>query len=364
MALLDSPRASACNPMFGFYVYPQASRLSRECPREVNVVAPSTPAPIDLNATSMAGGSSSLGARKRALQMPANVMLGARNLFDEMPSVGDEDYMQNLIFEGGAPAAGYDPDETQSRDDRGAFTPSTFDQDQAAFIRDQVGMDLDGFPLDHEFPEDYGQEHFKLWRHSRSNTMASASTSPIALGSSKTRRSSRRNMPPSSRVGKQAVEEVGDDENARPQGKTSSKKEDKRDAASNALIASVEGMMSKKGSREEERWRYKQEQMNAFMEIQGRRLEMKAEKQAKMLEMEAKKQVKMLEIEAANAKTKAKEVAFASTMTGLKIMMVDLNTVSSRKRSWFEKMQANMLKFDEEWSMNVGLFFMPAGLLA
>ncbi|KAI5007875.1 hypothetical protein ZWY2020_008923 [Hordeum vulgare] len=25
-------------------------------------------------------------------------------------------------------------------------------------MRDQVGLDLDGFPLDHEFPEDYGLE--------------------------------------------------------------------------------------------------------------------------------------------------------------------------------------------------------------
>ncbi|KAE8800618.1 Eyes absent-like protein 4 [Hordeum vulgare] len=79
-----------------------------------------------------------------------------------MPAAGDKDYMQNLIFEDGAPAAGYDPDETQSQDGRGAgrgaFTPSTFDQDQAAFMCDQVGMDLDGFPLDHEFPKDYGQE--------------------------------------------------------------------------------------------------------------------------------------------------------------------------------------------------------------
>ncbi|XBH55237.1 hypothetical protein VPH35_077363 [Triticum aestivum] len=25
-------------------------------------------------------------------------------------------------------------------------------------MHDQVGLDLDGFPLDHEFPEDYGQE--------------------------------------------------------------------------------------------------------------------------------------------------------------------------------------------------------------
>ena len=88
--------------------------------------------------------------------------------------------------------------------------------------------------------------------------------------------------------------------------------------------------------------------MDAFMEIQRRRLEMDAEKQAKMFELEAEKQAKMLEIEAANAKTKAKEVALASMMTGVEIMKVDLNTVSPRKRPWFEKMKADMLKFDDE----------------
>ncbi|KAE8767555.1 Eyes absent-like protein 4 [Hordeum vulgare] len=62
--------------------------------------------------------------------MPADMLLGARNVFDGMPAAGGEDYLQNLIFEG----------------------------DQAAFMHDQVGMDLDGFPLDHEFLEDYRQE--------------------------------------------------------------------------------------------------------------------------------------------------------------------------------------------------------------
>ena len=57
---------------------------------------------------------------------------------------------------------------------------------------------------------------------------------------------------------------------------------------------------------------------------------------------------RQLEIEATNAKTKAKEVALASMMTGMEIMKVDLNTVSPRKRPWFEKMQADMLKFDNE----------------
>ncbi|KAE8794224.1 DNA repair protein rhp54 [Hordeum vulgare] len=127
---------------------------------EVSVVASSTLAPvsIDLNATPVAGGSSSGDARKRVRKMLADVLSGAHNVFDGMSAAGDEDYMHNLIFEGGASSVRYDPDETQSQDGRGASTPSTFDQDQATFMRDQVGMDVDDFPLDHEFPEDYGQE--------------------------------------------------------------------------------------------------------------------------------------------------------------------------------------------------------------
>ncbi|KAE8806218.1 Lectin-domain containing receptor kinase A4.3 [Hordeum vulgare] len=88
----------------------------------------------------------------------ADMLSGAGNLFDEMPAAGDEDYMHNFISEGDAPAARYDPNEPQSQDGRRAFTPSTFDQDQTAFMRDPVDMDLDVFPLDHEFLEDYGQE--------------------------------------------------------------------------------------------------------------------------------------------------------------------------------------------------------------
>ncbi|KAE8805652.1 Protein UXT-like protein [Hordeum vulgare] len=85
-----------------------------------------------------------------------------------------------------------------------------------------------------------------------------------------------------------------------------------------------------------------------------------------MLEMEAEKQAKMLEIKAASAKTKAKEVALPSMMTGVEIMKVDLNTVSPRKRSWFEKMQTDMFKFDDERSMSTSVIFfcMPTSVLA
>ena len=116
---------------------------------------------IDLNATPVAGGSSSGGARKHAREMPADMLPGARNLFDGMPAADEDEtagrFMESIIFEGGTAAAGgaagagYNPEETQSQDGRGAFTPSTIDQDQVAFMHDQVGLDWDGFPLDHEF---------------------------------------------------------------------------------------------------------------------------------------------------------------------------------------------------------------------
>ena len=67
-----------------------------------------------------------------------------------------------------------------------------------------------------------------------------------------------------------------------------------------------------------------------------------------MFELVAEKQAKMLEIEAANAKTKAKEVALASMMTGVEIMKVGLNALSPRMWPWFEKMQADLLKFNDE----------------
>ncbi|KAE8778487.1 C2 domain-containing protein [Hordeum vulgare] len=148
------------------------------------------------------------------------------------------------------------------------------------------------------------------------------------------------------------------------EGETNSKKEDKRDVTSIALITTVEGMIIN-DSRKEKRRQEREEQINAFLEIQRRRLDMETEKQARMLEMEAEKQAKMIEIEAANAKTKAKEVALASMMTGVEIMKVDLNTVSPRKRPWFEKMQADMqVRRGVIYGGERHLFWMPARVLS
>ncbi|KAE8806982.1 putative serine/threonine-protein kinase [Hordeum vulgare] len=126
MMLPESPRVSCTQSILGFHVYRQGNRFSRECLPEVSIVAPSTTAPvtIDLNTVSVAGGSSSGGMRKCEREMPTDMLTKARNLFDEMPSAVDDDtanrFLENMIFE------------------------------------DQIG--LDDFPLDHEFPEDYGLE--------------------------------------------------------------------------------------------------------------------------------------------------------------------------------------------------------------
>ncbi|KAE8798712.1 hypothetical protein D1007_25889 [Hordeum vulgare] len=317
--LPDSPGASVFNLVPGFHVYQQASGLSGECSSEVSMVVPFTPATIDLNATPMAAGSSAGGVRKRAWQTPTGKLSDARNLFDGMPAAGDDDYMQNMIFEGGAQAAGFDPDETQSQDDRG------YNEDQATFMHDQVDLDLDGFLLDHEFPEDYGLKEedecdieakplfedelanqadgtASKRKSKRTKAYTAARTSFFTsvgetLGKNP-RRTPNKSIQPfgfvftafqaleafkvqhngkcfnlshcfrvikdeekfkaqhaglKSRGGKQVVDEVGDGEKARPRGKTNSKKEDKRDAASIVLIATVEGMIIKKGSREEKR---------------------------------------------------------------------------------------------------------------
>ncbi|KAE8821181.1 DNA repair protein rhp54 [Hordeum vulgare] len=157
-------------PILGCHVYPQGTRFSGECSPEVSIVSPSTPTPvtINLNATSVAGGSSFRGTRKCWRDMPANMLTGARNLFDRMPAAVDDHmakcFLENMIFEGGAPIAGgysvaaYDPDETQSQDVRAPFMQATNDPHgmHDAFMQDQVG--LDDFSLDHEFPEGYGLE--------------------------------------------------------------------------------------------------------------------------------------------------------------------------------------------------------------
>lgn len=110
MMLPESLRASCTQQLPGFRVYPQGNHFFWECSPEVSNVAPSMPAPvtINLNAAPVAGGSSSGGMRRRQREMPADMLTGARKLFDGMPAAVDDDtanrFLENIIFEG-APTA-------------------------------------------------------------------------------------------------------------------------------------------------------------------------------------------------------------------------------------------------------------------
>jgi hypothetical protein len=153
-----------------------------------------------------------------------------------------------------------------------------------------------------------------------------------------------------------------------PRGKTNSKMDDKRDAASYALHETLHetlhGMMSQKEVRDEKKRQGKEEQMKQYMELQTKKLEMKeAAKKRKINMGEASRQRQLdmkeaarqrqldieaanaaarqrqLDIEATNAATKAKEVA-------LSIMSVDLSKMSEKTRSWFEARQNEMFDAD------------------
>ena len=143
----------------------------------------------------------------------------------------------------------------------------------------------------------------------------------------------------------------GDDEALkRPRGKTNSKVDDIRDASSMALHDTLHGMMSQKNVRDEKKRQSKDEQMNQYLELQRKKLEMEeAAKRRKIdmeeaarqrqLDMEEAARQRQLDIEATNAATKAKEVALA-------IMSVDLTKMSEKTRAWFEARQKEMLDAD------------------
>ncbi|KAE8808734.1 DNA repair protein rhp54 [Hordeum vulgare] len=103
------------------------------------------------------------GLRKRPWEPPADMLLGACNLFKRMPTTNDDTtnrfIIENIIFEGVAGAAPFDPEETQSQDGRIPFMADTFDHGgmDDPFVQGQDGIGST-FPVDHEFPKDYGLE--------------------------------------------------------------------------------------------------------------------------------------------------------------------------------------------------------------
>ncbi|KAE8796496.1 Serine/threonine-protein kinase mph1 [Hordeum vulgare] len=139
----------------------------------------------------------------------------------------------------------------------------------------------------------------------------------------------------------------------RPRGKTNSKVDDIRDAASMALHDTLHGMMSQKDMRDEMKRQSKDEQMKQYLELQRKKLEMEEAAKKRKIDLEEAARQRQLDIEAANvearkgqldieatnAATKSKEVALA-------IMSVDLTKMSEKTRSWFEARQKEMFDAD------------------
>ncbi|KAE8788613.1 ABC transporter C family member 3 [Hordeum vulgare] len=128
----------------------------------------------------------------------------------------------------------------------------------------------------------------------------------------------------------------------RPRGKTNSKVDDIRDAASMALHETLYGVISQKDMRDEKKRQSKDEQMEQYLELQRKKLEMEevAKKKIDLKEAARQRQLdieaanveamkRQLHIEATSAATKVKEVALA-------IMSVDLTKMNHKTGSWFE----------------------------
>ncbi|KAE8807990.1 Serine/threonine-protein kinase mph1 [Hordeum vulgare] len=129
----------------------------------------------------------------------------------------------------------------------------------------------------------------------------------------------------------------------RSSGKTNSKVDDKRGAASYALHETLHDMMSQKEVRDKKKRQRKEEQMNQYMDLQTNKLEMEEAAKKRKIDMEEAAMQRQLDIEAANtaarqrqlniedanAATKAKEVA-------LLIMSVDLTKMREKTRRWLE----------------------------
>ena len=112
--------------------------------------------------------------------------------------------------------------------------------------------------------------------------------------------------------------------------------DDKHDAVTLALEEIMKGLMNQKEAREEWKRQEKEEQMNTYIEIQKKKLEIKENIQKKKVE-----------IEASIAKTKANEVKLVWILKEVEIMTVDSSNVSPRKGAWFKKKQKEMPEIDE-----------------
>ncbi|KAE8810455.1 putative DBINO protein [Hordeum vulgare] len=99
----------------------------------------------------------------------------------------------------------------------------------------------------------------------------------------------------------------------RPRGKTNSKVDDIRDAASMALHETLHGMMSQKDTGDEKKRQSKDEQMKQYLELQRKKLEMEEAAKKRKIELEEAAQQRQLDIEAANVEARKRQLDIEAT---------------------------------------------------
>ncbi|KAE8812053.1 Serine/threonine-protein kinase mph1 [Hordeum vulgare] len=279
-------------------------------------------------------------------------------------------FMEDVIYKGGHVPA-YDPDETQSHDGRAQFVADEEADEHADYDHgdswhgdddiycegdgdeDEVkDIDISGEPL---FIDELTQrvEAQKKKKSIRTGSYGQDEDKLICNSWMEISQDPRTGA----KRGKKTTKftEGGDGEALkRPRGKTNSKVDDIRDAASMALHETLHGMMSQKDMRDEKKRQSKDEQMKQYLELQRKKLEMEEAAKKRKIDLEEAARQRQLDIEAANvearkrqldieatnAATKAKEVALA-------IMSVDLTKMSEKTRIWFEARQKEMFDADD-----------------
>ncbi|KAE8807569.1 Serine/threonine-protein kinase mph1 [Hordeum vulgare] len=156
--------------------------------------------------------------------------------------------------------------------------------------------------------------------------------------------------------GKKTTKFAGDGDGEalkRPMGKTNSKVDDIRDAASMALHETLHGMMSQKKMRDEKKRQSKDEQMKQYLKLQRKKLDMEEAAKKRKIDLEETVHQRQLDIEAANVEARKRQLDIKATNAATKakevvlaIMSVDLTKMSKKTRSWFEARQKEMFDAD------------------
>ncbi|XBH60998.1 hypothetical protein VPH35_115513 [Triticum aestivum] len=279
---------------------------------DVGVIAPSTPRPsavIDLNVTSgsSSGGRPSVEMQRKQARLPSTgTMPSPRVLFDEMPTlmptVDDPFYnqlMENVIYEGGHGGA-YDPDETQSQDGRAQYVAdedneahdhANYDHGDSWHEDDDIYCEGDG---DEEEGIDIGGEPLFIDELTQ-RAEAQKRKKSIHTGSYSQEED---------KLICQSWMEISQDPRT-DQYRGLQRKRGKKTVAlagggDGEALKMLRGKTNSKDVRDEKKRQSKDEQMNQYLELERKKLEMEEAAKKRKIDMEEASRQRQLDIEAAN----------------------------------------------------------------